>query len=298
MDSFRYTITNHLTSNRPKLGLSSLRTYSSVLFNLYKNMTDDITTQNPNLDWFSENATDILDFLLNNIKKSTRKSVLSALYVLTKLPIYHKQMIQDTKDINEEYAQQKKTHKQQENWISIDKIRETYEVLHSKVRQMFKKKMVGDTNTIVDYLLVAFLGGVLMPPRRSLDFALLKWKNYSKETDNYYHRGKLYFNKYKTSDSYGLTIVDVPKELDEILKKWLKINPSEYVLISTNYKPLSSSQITRNLNKIFGKKVSVNMLRHIFLTNYYKDTPKLTEMKNVATKMGHNISTALEYVKK
>ena len=76
------------------------------------------------------------------------------------------------------------------------------------------------------------------------------------------------------------------------------MNPSEYVLISTNYKPLSSSQITRNLNKIFGKRVSVNMLRHIFLTNYYKDTPRLTEMKNVAAKMGHNISTALEYVKK
>ena len=72
--------------------------------------------------------------------------------------------------------------------------------------------------------------------------------------------GKFYFNKYKTSDTYGLAKVDVPKELDSILKKWLKINPSEYVLISSNNKPLSSSQITKMLNKIFGKEVSVNML--------------------------------------
>lgn len=298
MDSFRYTITNSLAINRPNLGSSSLKTYTSVLFNLYKNMNQDTTNHEPTLDWFSKNAKNILNYLVENIKKSTRKSVLSALYVLTKLPIYHKQMMQDTKEINEEYKQQKKTPKQEENWISIDKIREIYESLHSKVQLIFKQKMVGDTNTIMDYLLIAFLGGILMPPRRSLDFAVLKWKNYSKQTDNYYHKGKLYFNKYKTADSYGLTIVDVPRELDVILKKWLKINPSEYVLISSNYKPLSSSQITRNLNKIFDKRVSVNMLRHIFLTNYYKDTPKLTEMKNVATKMGHNISTALEYVKK
>ena len=117
-------------------------------------------------------------------------------------------------------------------------------------------------------------------------------------SDNYYSRGKLYFNKYKTSDTYGLTVVDVPKELNTVLKKWLKINPSAYVLISSNGNPLSSSQITRSLNRIFGKQVSVNMLRHIFLTNYYEDMPKLTTMYNIASKMGHNLTTSLEYAKK
>ena len=150
----------------------------------------------------------------------------------------------------------------------------------------------------MDHLLVAFLGGILMPPRRSLDYALLKQKNYDKNADNYYSRNKIYFNKYKTSNKYGLTAIDVPRELNAVLKKWLKINPSDYVLVSTHMNPLSSSQITRMLNKIFGKQVSVNMLRHIFLTNYYKDIPKLTEMQNVASKMGHDVSTALEYVKK
>lgn len=93
---------------------------------------------------------------------------------------------------------------------------------------------------------------------------------------------------------YGLAKVDVPKELDTILKKWLKINPSDYVLISSNNKPLSSSQITKMLNKIFGKDVSVNMLRHIYLTNYYKGMPKLSNMEELASSMGHNVQTALE----
>ena len=120
MNSFRYAITNHLRSNRPNLSSSSLQTYSSVLFNLYKNMnmnegsTSSAARQDPSLDWFSKNAVDILDYLVENVKKSTRKSVLSALYVLTTLPIYHKQMLQDTKDINEEYKQQKKTQQQKQ----------------------------------------------------------------------------------------------------------------------------------------------------------------------------------------
>ena len=76
------------------------------------------------------------------------------------------------------------------------------------------------------------------------------------------------------------------------------MNPSDYVLISSNNKPLSSSQITKRLNKIFGKEVSVNMLRHMYLTNYYRDMPKLTDMEKLAESMGHNVKTALEnYVK-
>lgn len=85
----------------------------------------------------------------------------------------------------------------------------------------------------------------------------------------------------------------MPKELDSILKKWLIVNPSEYVLIRSNNKPLSDSQITKKLHKIFGKEVSVNMLRHIYSTNYYKGMPKLTNMEELAS-MGYNVQTAME----
>ena len=291
----RNKIHSALQSQRPSLSSSSLRTYTSVLYNLHsKHLNQD----HNNMEWFSQKYQKILDYLNENIRKSTRKSVLSALYVLTNRPEYHEQMIEDAKDINEEYREQRKTQKQEDNWISVQQIKDKYDELLTQVQKIFQKRAIGDVSTIMDYLLVAFLGGILIPPRRSLDYALLKWKNYDKNADNYYSRNKIYFNKYKTSDKYGLTVIDVPTELNAVLKKWLKINPSDYVLVSTHMNPLSSSQITRMLNKIFGKQVSVNMLRHIFLTNYYKDIPKLTEMQNVASKMGHDVSTALEYVKK
>ena len=294
-NNFRNKIHSALQSQRPSLTSSSLRTYTSVLYNLHsKHLNQD----HNNMEWFSQNYKKILDYLNENIRKSTRKSVLSALYVLTNRPEYHEQMIEDAKDINEEYREQRKTQKQEDNWISVQQIKDKYDKLFTQVQKIFQKRAIGDVSAIMDYLLVAFLGGILMPPRRSLDYALLKWRNYDKNSDNYYSRNKIYFNKYKTSNKYGLTAIDVPRELNAVLKKWLKINPSDYVLVSTHMNPLSSSQITRMLNKIFGKQVSVNMLRHIFLTNYYKDIPKLTEMQNVASKMGHDVSTALEYVKK
>ena len=292
--NFKTLLSSTLQTNRPHLTPSSIKTYTSVLFNLHKHMGGNRT----NIDWFYTECENILDYLKQNAKKSTRKSILSALYVLTKLPQFQEQMMKDAKDIHEEYKEQKKTEKQKENWLSVKEIEDKYHKLLRQVQDIFKKKAIADISIIIDYLLVGFLSGHLFPPRRNLDYALLKWKNYNKNEDNYYKNGKFYFNKYKTSDTYGLAKVDVPKELDSILKKWLKINPSDYVLISSNNKPLSSSQITKMLNKIFGKEVSVNMLRHIYLSNYYKGMPKLSNMEELASSMGHNVQTALEnYVK-
>ena len=100
--------------------------------------------------------------------------------------------------MHEENKLQKKSEKQQENWMSVKEIQSKYDELHNKVQQIFKKKAIADIGVIMDYLLVAFLSGHLFPPRRNLDYALLKWKDYDKNVDNYYCRGKLYFNKYKT----------------------------------------------------------------------------------------------------
>jgi hypothetical protein len=41
------------------------------------------------------------------------------------------------------------------------------------------------------------------------------------------------------------------------------------------------------------------MLRSIFLSHYYRDLPKLEEMEELATKMGHSVNAAMGfYVKK
>jgi hypothetical protein len=142
------------------------------------------------------------------------------------------------------------------------------------------------------------LGLFLKVPRRSQDYTELKTRNYDTKKDNYYKASKFYFNVYKTAKTYGLQILDVPKELDILLKKWIKINTNDYMLYSTNGKKLSSPQVTRILNKVFDKNVSSSMLRHIYLTNKYKDIPALSKMEQLSEDMGHSVKQAMEYIKR
>jgi hypothetical protein len=163
---------------------------------------------------------------------------------------------------------------------------------------MLSKKAKFNDGKFIEFLLVAFLSGVIMPPRRSQDYGEMKIRNYDPKTDNYYKAGKFFYNKYKTAKTYGLQTLDVPKELNTLLKKWIKLNSNDYMLYSTNGNKLSSPQINRILNEAFGKAISTNMLRHIYLTEQYKNVPAIADMQELAREMGHSISQGMEYVKK
>jgi ribosomal protein L18 len=287
------SITEALQNNRPNLSASSLKTYSSVLRNLQKNMGGK------GIEWFSENDNDILDYLKDKTPQ-TKKTSLSALFVLTKNQSYKDVMVQVMKLVNETDKNQKKNDKQDKNWMSIKEIQDIYDPILVKIKSMLSGKSILNESMMMEFLLVSFLGGVVkgLAPRRSQDYSELKIRNYDTKKDNYYKSGKFYFNIYKTAKKYGLQIIDVPKELDIILKKWVKINTNDYMLYSTNGNKLSSPQISRILNKVFDKNVSTSMLRHIYLTNIYKDLPALEKMEELSSQMGHSVSQAMEYIKR
>jgi hypothetical protein len=287
------SITESLKQNRPNLSASSLKTYSSVLRNLQKNMKGE------GIEWFSNNDKDILEYLKDKTPQ-TKKTTLSALFVLTKQQSFKDVMMTVMKSVNDTNKEQKKNVKQEENWMSVTEIKEKYEPLLVKIKKMLSNKSILNESTMMEFLLVSFLGGVVkdLPPRRSQDYTELKIRNYDTKKDNYYKAGKFYFNVYKTAKTYGLQVIDVPKELDIILKKWIKINTNDYMLYSTNGNKLTSPQVTRILNKVFDKNVSTSMLRHIYLTNEYKDIPALSKMQNIASEMAHSVSTAMEYIKR
>jgi hypothetical protein len=285
-------ITGAIKSNRPNLSSSSLKTYSFVLRNLRKNM------EGKGLEWFSENDKNIIDYLKDKTPQ-TKKTTSSALFVLTKQQSYKDVMVQVMNLVNEADKNPKKNEKQKENWMSVKEIQDIYNPFLVKAKSMLSNKCILNESTMMEFLPVFFLGGVVsgLNTRRSQDFCELKIKNYTKD-DNYYKKSKFYFNIYKKAKTNGLQVIDVPKELDVISKKWIKINTNDYMLYSTNGNKLSSPQVTRILNKVFDKNVSSSMLRHIYLTNKYKDLPVLSKMQNVVTEMGYSISTAMEYIKR
>jgi hypothetical protein len=172
---FRDSIANRILVNRPNLSSNSLKTYVSILFNLHKHLKQE----KYDIEWFNTSLDNIVNNYLKNKPSQSRKSILSALYVLTNNEKYREMMIQDCKIVNDNYKKQQKNSKEKINWITTEEIKQKYNNLYEKVVKMFKKTAIADASTIVEYLLIALLGGVLpsLPPRRSLDMALLKIRN-------------------------------------------------------------------------------------------------------------------------
>ena len=130
------------------------------------------------------------------------------------------------------------------------------------------------------------------------------------KTFNYLDTGKWVwvFNNYKTQKKYNQQILPIPDDLKEILKVYLKHHPkskeikakasAEPFLVKFDGTPISTSpEMTRSLNKIFGKKVGCSMLRSIYLTNKYGKT--LEDLKTDVANMGTSAGTAENnYIKK
>jgi hypothetical protein len=76
------------------------------------------------------------------------------------------------------------------------------------------------------------------------------------------------------------------------------LSDGDFLLSKRNGSPFVQNDIGKVLSEFFGKKIGTSMLRHIYLSNLYKDIPALSQMQKTATEMGHSTSMALEYIKK
>lgn len=188
---------------------------------------------------------------------------------------------------------QKLSPEEKENRISFDEVKGVVNSLLEKV------KKEGGKDNYINYLLLALMSGVYLPPRRA-EYADVKLRNYDKEKDNYYEKGKITFNQYKTFYKYGSQSITIPKEVMPTMTKWLRMNDNEYLFYNVNTeKPFSHSQLTKKLQSFFGgKKIGVDALRSIFITNHYKDMPRLEDMEKMAEACGHSLATELTYIRR
>ena len=284
-------------SKKPSLSQSSITTYSSILKNLYKRVfgSNDI-----DMDKFNQTEK-VLEFL-KDIPPNKRKTILSSLVIITDKKAYRDLMLEDVRDYNKEIHKQEKTDEQKESWVNTNQVKDILNELKNNSELIYKKKniSVNDLQEIQSFIIMSLLGGLYIPPRRSKDFVDFKIKNINKESDNFLEKNKMFFNSYKTAKTYGQQVVDIPLQLKNILNKWIKINPTEYLLFDTNMNQLSSVKLNQRLNKIFGeKKVGVNQLRHTYLTDKYGHTiNQKEEINNIMSNMGSSLEMLDTYVKK
>jgi hypothetical protein len=103
---------------RPNLSQSSVTTYNSILKNLHKRVF------NKELDLNDFNDTESILAYLTDIPANRRKTILSALTVLTGDSNYRDAMLNDIQTYTNEIAKQEKTESQKENWLETDVLKQ------------------------------------------------------------------------------------------------------------------------------------------------------------------------------
>lgn len=209
-----------------------------------------------------------------------------------------------------------KTPTQQENWMEQEDIKSIYDKLKAIIPTIEKKrKITEDQYTQMLQALILSLY-TAQAPRRNKDYTdmvIVKVAPKDLTEKNYLELStwNWVFNNYKTQKTYHQKTIPVPEEIKSILQVYFKFHPKSKeikskkksdninvpFLMTQDGKALdNSTDMTRALNTILGKKVGSSMLRNIFLTDKYGG--KMAELKQDTEAMATSVDTALNnYIK-
>jgi len=283
---------------RPNISVGTIKTYNSLLKTIYKSVFGN--DEKVNIKNFDDKKS-IIKFLESK-PFNVRKTYLSALVCITGNDDYKNMMLEDIKTYNDDVDKSYMTDKLKDAEITTDEIESLNSKLKANAELLLKKQShtMNDLMEIENYIIFSLYHGFIAP-RRSLDFTMMRYKNYD-DKHNFVDlkKSKMIFNRYKTDKFKGVQTIDIPIGLKKILTKWINIIPAscDYLLFNKKLEPLSAITMTQRLNSIFGSKKSVNSLRHYYLTNKYKSLMIESEnMEKDMENMGSSKQMANNYIK-
>jgi integrase len=291
MSSFRTEIKESLKEARPNLGDSSLATYTSLVSSMSKKA--DIDTMDKLRKIKEKEVFKIVDEMSN---KSSQKTLLSAIFLITQKKEFHNRMIEYAKEVNQTYHKQEISDSRKDSYITFDAVKDRYDLAAKNLHDS------PSPNNYIEFLICALMSGATpgLHPRR-LEWATVKHKNFDTTTDNYMHQNNFIFNNYKTVKTYGRQKVFIPKELRPIIKRWLKINTaSDYILTTKMGKQMTATGLSSKIGSIYGDgKIGVDILRSIYISHIYASgpAPSMEEAERIATAMGHSVLMQMQYRK-
>jgi len=292
-----------IKKNRPHLSTTSVRTYCSLIKNLGKKLDINLNNKHDIKTHLSKILED-----MHGLNARQRKTTLSALVVLMSdgtedneaINKIRSMMMKDIQTTKDEDRTQTMTEKQKASWMDWNAIMKVYTDMEKAVAHLWKKETLNKKEflQLQDYVLLSCL--VLIPPRRSLDYCAFKLRDINKNEDNYMDKKTFVFNKYKTASVYKKQVIDIPPKLKKIITDWTKKNTKQWLLLDTTLdQPLTPSKLTNRLYNLFDKKVSVNQLRHSYVSDVVlKDMPALEQLDKTAKDMGNSTETQITQYKK
>lgn len=310
-----------IIKNRPLLASTTIKTYMASI----RKIQSIVNVDAKSIEGLINNREEIIKQLDEVQTPMVRKSKISVIITILDdkhndhskeleeaLKFYRKIMSEDAAKVDKRELTQELSEKQKEHLISQDEVMKVYNQVKAEALPLTKKTTLTrkQFETLQNYVLLSMY--VLIPPRRSMDYAMFKIRNFNEASDSEdnfmvnYNKNKkkglttFVFNTYKNSRRLGRQLVpDIPKTLEKILDMWKTYNKSDYLLINIQGKPVSQSRIASWLNDIFGgRNISTSMLRHIYLSDKYKDID-LQDLTDTANAMGQtDVRRTLKYVNK
>jgi len=232
---------------------------------------------------------------------------------------YHKLMLNKAVEIRNNNTHEVDEEKKNDfiDWSEVENI---YKNLHDKVLKFYKSKELTETqyNTLLNLMVLSLY--YHHPPRRNKDYQLLRVISKCGKTPvenlpvehNYLclDTKKFVFNQFKTAKKEGQIALEIKPELFHIIELYLSHHPlypktrrerkniNIPFLVDYSGNQLDKiNDMTRILNKIFGKKIGSSMLRSIYLTSKYGNVKQ--EQGEDAKMMSHTTDTQNEtYIKK
>ena len=276
-------------------------------FNLKKLMD---VTENENLCKIIQNPTKVAAFLdvqdlTISAKKSMVTAVLSALKHTASMNISFgggKDLISEWKEylrkIQDKIDQQRMSGKKTDT--EVDKWVDWSEVL-KKEKKLRKREYASENHlTLAIYTYIEPLRSDFGDVRIFIDETEPYDRNYIFIDTNRPENSFLNLSEYKTSKKYGNKRISLPTQLVQIISSSLQSNPRRYLFEDTTGEPYTkrnsfTQRINRTLNSIFGRRVTVNILRHSRISSIEFDKTTPIQLHNIASGMGHSIGMQQVY---
>jgi integrase len=288
---------------------SSIRVYALNLTNVAKELGKPLS-----LELFSDFKVINEFFKASQAKNNTIKNKVSAIINYLKMMKADKELIKEYVDyleilsimIGEETANNVKSVKEDENWMSKEEL-----VAFAKKLKKELPKVVADYSDLEKWMnYIVLTWHIEYPLRNELADTAIVSKIKMKTNDpniNYIvvnskdKKVEALIQAYKTVktyDTFDIQIVSsVAKDIIKyftILKKYKKANDikNDWLIISKDGEKLSRNNYTGMVQNIFkptGKKIGTTMIRKIIVSDVY-DIKRMNELAHI---MGHSTDTAM-----
>jgi len=300
-----YNISNLIDN---EISPKTMKTYINILNKLLTNLR--IKNKNITYNFFLQNYGKIIKYIKENINNlgSQNTYISSILNILKKNQLDNNKLIEtkyrdllneNREIINKNKLNNEKNEKEIKNWLSYEELIEKYNELENKyIQYLYNPKKLDKQlfNKIQNYIILSFY--ILIEPRR-LEYTTLKYQNYDILNDNYinFNNNTIILNNYKTSKYNKDFNIDLNNnKLLDLIKNFIQLKNknnilSDYLFTSINNNPLDNTQITKRLNSIFDKNISVSMIRKIYLTHHYGNN--IDTLKNIiktSKNMGNSVN--------